>query len=171
MKKYNDYTEAVIRYLRRLNELKAYHENLQEEIFTKEELLRTISAPIAHYSMAPIGGGEGASRVENECERRAQIEDELKGLRMNKSTLAMKLSKIDRALARLDAESREIVTQRWMDGRKWEYIAVSLHCSPKSCRAKSSAALERLALMIFGPQALPDQLSFVFFGDCVKTCG
>lgn len=165
MKKYNDYTEAVIRYLRRLNELKAYHENLQEEITVKEEMLRTVSTPIAHYSMTPTGGSGGTSRVESECERRAKLEGELKSLRMDKSTLAMKLSKIDRALVQLDEESREIVKKRWMDGRKWEYIAVSLHCSPKSCRVKSSIALERLALMIFGPQAFPDQLSFVFFGD------
>lgn len=169
MKKYNDYVEAVLRYLRRLNELRAYLENLQEEIFAKEEMLKTISAPIARYSLAPGGGSGNKSIVEVDCERRAAIEEELKTIRINASALTLNLSKLDRALGCLDEESRAIVKQRWIDGRKWEYIAITLHCSPRNCRDKSDAALEKMALMMFGPGALPEQLSFVFFDS--RTCG
>lgn len=165
MKKYNDYTEAVLRYLRKLNELKAYYVNLQEEIASKEEILRTVSTPIARYSLSPAGGGENCSSVERDWERRTKIEDELNALRINKTALKINLAKLERALDSLDDESRRVVMMRWIDGRKWEYIAITLHCSPKNCRDKGKAALEKIALMVFGPAAMPEQLSFVFFSQ------
>lgn len=168
MKKYNDYTEAILRYLRRLNELRAYLQNLQEEITAKEEMLKTVSTPIAQYSLAP-GGGNNGSRVETDCERRAVMEEELISLRVDAAALTINLAKLDRAIGCLDDESRAIVKQRWIDGRKWEYIAITLHCSPRNCRDKSNNALDKMAVMMFGPGALPEQLSFVFFNS--KICG
>lgn len=156
-RKYNEYTDAILQYLKQFHELKAYYANLCEEIDAKEELLRTVSAPITRYSLVPRGGGFEGSKVEAEMEKRAKIEDELQGLKIDSAALKMNLMKIERALEALDEESRKIVTMRWLEERKWEYIALCLHCSSKNCRYKNKAALEKMALVYFGPVSMQDQ--------------
>lgn len=167
MKQYNDYISTIIRYLKTYNSLAVWLKNMRAEKDGKEAMLRAIDAPIASYSLTAGCGGGGSSRVEGDVEKRIGIEEKVKELGINIKEVETTISKVDRALEGLDDESKQIVTMRFMDKRKWQYISMTMHCSEKSCRDTSEQALEQMSVMVFGPRALPPddvgQLSFVFY--------
>lgn len=167
MNQYNDYVSTIVRYLKTYNNLTVWLENMRAEKVGKEQVLLAIDAPIASYSLtAGCGGGDGGSRVEGDVEKRIVIEEKVKELDINIREVETTISKVDRALDGLDDESKQVVSMRFVDKRKWQYIAMTMHCSEKSCRNISEKALEQLSVMVFGPRALPEeggQLSFVFY--------
>ena len=167
MKQYNDYISTIIRYLKTYTSLTVWLKNMRAEKESKEAMLREINAPIASYSLTAGCGGGGDSRVEADVEKRIGVEEKIKELSINIKEVETTISKVDCALEGMDEESRQVVTMRFIDKRKWQYISVMMHCSEKSCRDVSERALEQMSVMVFGPRALPPddggQLSFVFY--------
>lgn len=166
MKQYNDYIQAIIRYLSQNNELRTYLRNLEADKAAKEEMLKTIMHPItAQYSLtAGCSGNNNTSKVEQETERRDKLQHEIVELDLNITEIQTNLDRVDRAMKQLDDESQLILKGRWMNRCKdsWEYISSQVHCNIKTCRRKNDEALQSMATAVFGPKAAPEQLSFVF---------
>ncbi|WP_196595300.1 hypothetical protein [Pectinatus frisingensis] len=165
MKKYNDYIQTVIRYLSRNDELRTYLKNIEADKSAKEEMLKTIMHPItAQYSFtAGCQQSGNSSKVEQETERREKLQHEIVELNLNITEIRTNLDRVDRAMQQLDTESQIILKGRWIERDSWEFIASQIHSGIKRCRIKHDEALQSMATAVFGPKAVPEQLSFVFF--------
>lgn len=165
MKKYNDYIQTIIRYLSRNDELHTYLKNLEADKAAKEEMIRTIMHPItAQYSLtAGCSKSSDTSKVEQEFERRDKIQHDIIELNLNITEIKTNIARVERAMDQLDYESQVILKGRWIERNSWEFISCQVHSNIKTCRRKHDEALESMATAVFGPKAVPEQLSFVFF--------
>lgn len=67
------------------------------------------------------------------------------------------------AIAAIAPEDKIILVDRYIDKVSWEGTARDANCSIGFCRKRAGIALEKLTLMMFGPDAIPLQPSSVVF--------
>lgn len=67
------------------------------------------------------------------------------------------------AIAAIAPEDKIILVDRYIDKVSWEGTARDANCSIGFCRKRAGIALEKLTLMMFGPDAIPLQPSNVVF--------
>ena len=77
LKTYNDYHQAIERYLREYNYFKVAIENLEKDLKDKQEEISTISAPIAKYGDDGGGCYSEETKIEQEAFRRMKIENDI----------------------------------------------------------------------------------------------
>lgn len=167
MQQYNDYVQAIIRYLVKNSTLKAYLANLEAEKAAKEEMLRSTMASLtAQYALTAgcQSAGNTSDKVFDETCKRQKLQEEINRLSCNIAELKSNLGGVDRALLSLPEDERIILIEKWINKNSWEYISQKVNCSIKTCRRKQASALRDMATAIFGGKASNDsQLQFVFF--------
>lgn len=162
---YNDYIGITRQWLRRyndfylaINSMKADVSVLSQQLVTNDDM----AAPIAKYTGMPGGGNPALNSVESSTARRLEKERQIKRIKNDIAELERVVAKIDRAISSLDRESADIIRLYYLDKRSWVEIAAKYHYSEEWTRKKSNKAIRRMALIIFGVKAMPEQLSFVF---------
>ena len=83
------------------------------------------------------------------------------------------VNRIDQSLTAMEEVNpvdKTILVDRFVDKVSWEGTARNANCSVGFCRKRASVALEKLTVMVFGPQAVPAQDSnIVFFEKEAKS--
>lgn len=165
MNGYNDYAGITRQWLRRYNDFSMAAKNMNadvkilvQEIAANEDM----TAPIAKYSSMPSSGKSELNAVESSTARRLEKERQIEMVKNDVIELERVIAKIDRAINSLDGESADIIKSYYIDRQSWAKIADKHHYSEEWARKKSNKAIKRMALIIFGMKAMPEQLSFVF---------
>lgn len=66
-----------------------------------------------------------------------------------------KTERIDRAIAALNDTERQIITERYIEGRQWWQVAYSVKINERWCREIRKRAVNKIAIGLFGEEALP----------------
>ncbi|MBR1693833.1 MAG: hypothetical protein IJ709_00285 [Selenomonas sp.] len=132
----------------------------QQRLLDKSEEL---TAPIAQYSGMPRGGGgNGLNGVEAAAQDRIHRQNEIYRQMLNRDEIQRLIDKIDWALSTLPQEDQYILKEHYFDRISWEKIGNNHSYSERWAREKGGKALRKVAFVLFGVRARPQQLSFVF---------
>lgn len=172
---HNDYLNAVREYLFRYREFSQYIKNLKIDIADCDAILEQEAAP-ATPSFSPTGGcggGESMSQEERLFMRREEIQRKRDRYTTELSRIEPIVNRIDQSLTAMEEVNpvdKTILVDRFVDKVSWEGTARNANCSVGFCRKRASVALEKLTVMVFGPQAVPAQDSnIVFFEKEAKS--
>ena len=132
-----------------MNEFEVTIKNLSDEIAMNKEILDTaISAPIANYSGMPGGGTGELTTVEAAAANQEARRNEISLLEQDYKELSLVMLKVKRALASLGEEEREILTDHYVNNKKWTAISLTRFCSITAARQKAKRAIAKMALAI-----------------------
>lgn len=171
---HNDYIDAVTEYLRRYREFSQYIANVKTDIDECQRMVEMEAAPAAS-SMSPTGGCGGGEKVSQEERMYMQREDLQRKIRKYRADLQQiepLIRRLDSSMASLkdiNETDARILESRYMDGASWESTARHSCCSVGFCRKRAREALKTLTSMMFGPDAIPFQMSLVFFSQKDET--
>jgi DNA-directed RNA polymerase specialized sigma subunit len=149
-----NYYKATEKFLYNYNSLKASTENMKQEI---EELdYREISA--VDYEKEPSGKTYAFhSKTEESAiyaaEKKKLLEQRIK-------TTERKLDRIDRAVEALNEIEQKIIKLRYYEGRQWWQIAYEMRYSEKWCKELRRRAVHKVAIGLFGEDALIKDFPF-----------
>lgn len=165
MKEYNDYVQTTKEYLKHYHEFKATIDNLNEDIEAQERLLnQNPSAPTPKYGDDTGGGKSELTPVEREAEKRIAIQTNIENKRQEVERIERALRKVDRALEALPGQDRKLVEGYYLQNKSWKELSIEYFMTEKWTRITAGKAIKRMAGMIFGNAAVPEQQSlFVFF--------
>ena len=162
---YNDYKETIKNYLRHRTEWTVYIENLKQDISDCENTIHLNAAPkIPHLSFTPGSGSDSQTQQEKTVDDKNKIALTIVQLRNTLNQLEPTMAKLDRSLAGLKKEDRDLIVWRWCDRHSWEEVAGFMNVTERSCKRKNNIILDQLANMMFGPNSAPDNVDFVFYG-------
>lgn len=165
MKEYNDYVQITKEYLKRYQEFKATVENLNDEIEAQEHFLNAgPSAPIPKYGDDSGGGTNELTPAEAEAAKRIAIREKIESKRHEVERIERVIRKVDRALEALTTEDRQLVEGFYLQHKTWKELSIEHYMTEKWARVTAGRVVKRMAGMIFGMAAIPEQQSlFVFF--------
>ena len=81
---------------------------------------------------------------------------------LNRDEIQRLIDKIDWAVSTLPQEDQDILKEHYFDRISWEKIGNNHSYSERWAREKGGKALRKVAFVLFGVRARPQQLSFVF---------
>jgi RinA family phage transcriptional activator len=162
LREHNDYASLVRQYLHDYNQFEVTRSILRKEKDLQEQTLSSYKVAIAKYGDSPGGGSSNTSQVENMVEQRLKIESRISRINMDIAEITHLLDSIDQAVEGLHDEERTIIKEKFLEGKSWGMIAQKMYISEKWAREKSNKAIKEMAFMIWGSEARPEQLSFVF---------
>lgn len=140
-----------------------YIENLKQDIIDYEQTSQLNAAPkIPHLSFAP-GMGESKTQQEKMVDDKNKIALTIVKLRNTLKQIEPTMAKLERSLAGLKKEDRDLIVWRWCDRHSWEEVAGFMNITERSCKRKNNIILDQLANMMFGPNSASDDADFVFF--------
>lgn len=150
MKEYNEYIRMTRARLGNYNGFKVQMENLQDDIDTlKEELKTDVAAPISKYGRDTGGGSSELNTVERSASRHMAVREEIARKEKAVNIIALNLRKIDRAIDVLLPEERQLLRSFYIDGRTWQQITIETNQSYKWVAEKGRKALIKVAGMLF----------------------
>lgn len=143
-----NYYKVTENYLYNYNSLKISVENMKQEI--KELDYREISA--INYAKEPTGKTYAFhSRTEESAIYVAEKKRLLE--KMIKATES-KLERIDRAIAALTDIERQIIIERYINGKQWWQIAYTVKFNERWCKEIRRRAVMKIAIGLFGEKAM-----------------
>ena len=165
MKDYNDYVQTTREYLKHYQEFKVTVENLNDEIETGEQILRLDpSAPIPKYGDDTGGGKSELTATESEAAKRIAIREKIDTKRQEVERIKLVIRKVDRAKDALPEQERQLVDGFYFQHKTWKALSIEYFMTEKWARVTAGRAVKRMAGMIFGNAAAPEQKGlFVFF--------
>lgn len=161
MKRYNDYEVMTFNYLKNYNQFKIAIKNLETDKEIIIEQLTSFSVAISKYSAEAGGGYNELSQTESSVDRRIKLEGDLAKIEFNLKILKGKIEKIDRSLAALNPDSKNIIEKRFFDTYDWWQIARLTNYSERWCQRINSKAVKELSKMIFGSYQAELDFNFV----------
>ena len=165
---HNDYIDAVKEYLLRSREFSQYVANVKADIEDCEAMLKQDAAPTAS-TLSPTGGCNGGEKISQEERiymQRESLQEKITKYQAELQQIEPLIKRLDRSmesLASINETDALILRDRYMDGVSWENTARHTCCSVGFCRKRAREALQTLARMMFGPDAIPFQTSLIFF--------
>jgi len=146
-----NYYKATEKFLYNYNSLKASIENMKQEI---EELdYREISA--VNYEKEPTGKTYAFHSITEEAGIRAAEKKKLLEERI-KATQS-KLERIDRAIKALNDTERQIITERYINGKQWWQVAYIVKFNERWCKELRRRAVQKVAIGLFGEKAMHEE--------------
>jgi DNA-directed RNA polymerase specialized sigma subunit len=146
-----NYYKATEKFLYNYNSLKASIENMKQEI---EELdYREISA--VNYEKEPTGKTYDFHSITEEAGIRAAEKKKLLEKRI-KATQS-KLERIDRAIKALNDTERQIITERYINGKQWWQVAYTVKFNERWCKELRRRAVQKVAIGLFGEKAMNEE--------------
>lgn len=165
MREYNDYVRTLKRWLREYNSFKSIVQGLEADIAAQQEILDKsldLSAPIAKYDAMPRGGTPELNGVEAAAQDRIRREQAIKQAIINRDEVQRIIDRIDRGINSLTLDEQSIIKDYYFNGKSWECIGYTRHYTERWARDRGNKILKKLAFIIFGIKAAPEQLQFVF---------
>lgn len=166
MKEYSDYIQAVKSYLRNYTKFKVTIANLQDSIHTwTKEIETDVNAPISKYGDELGGGTPELNAVEAAASRHEKLHARIDNARKSIERISCTLRNVDRALANLSDEDREIIEGHYFQRKSWKFLGTEHYYTEKWACGRARKAVQDMAFMIFGDKALPPngQGMFVFY--------
>jgi len=145
-----NYYKATEKFLYNYNSLKASIENMKQEI--EEMDYREISA--INYQKEPVSETYAFHSATEEsaiyaAERKNLLEKRIK-------ITESKLERIDRAIEALNDTERQVIIERYINGKQWWQVAYAVKYNERWCREVRRNAVNKIAIGLFGEQALPE---------------
>ena len=166
VKEYSDYIQAVKSYLRNYTKFKVTVENLQDSIaMWTSEMEHDVNAPISKYGDEPGGGTPELNSVESAAARHEKLTARIEDAKKSIEKICCTLRNVDRALANLSQEDREIIEGHYFQKKSWKFLGTEHYYTDKWACGRARKAVQDMAFMIFGEKALPPggQGMFVFY--------
>lgn len=140
--------KATEKFLYNYNSLKASIENMKQEIeeidykeipginYDKERTSKT-------YAFHSITEDEGIKVAD----KKILLEKRIKATEG-------KIERIDRAIEALNDTERQIITERYINGRQWWEVAYSVKFNERWCKEIRRRAVKKIAIGLFGEDAI-----------------
>lgn len=149
-----NYYKATEKFLYNYNSLKASIENMKQEI----EEIEYLGMSAINYDHEITGKTFAFhSLTESEAMRAA---DRKQMLQQRIEILESKIERIDRAIEALNKTEQKIINLRYKEGRQWWEIAYEMRYSEKWCKELRKRAVNKIAVGLFGEDALPKDFPF-----------
>lgn len=165
MREYNDYIALTRRHLKNYNLFKISVENMREELsLLGKELSAHAELPpmISKYGDEPRGGSPELNCVEMATAKRMETEEKYCMLEREVKRVTIKLGQIDRAITQLPDIEQRLIKGFYFNKASWEELGDEEGYSEKWARDRGGLALKKVAIMLFGLKAAPQQTRFVF---------
>lgn len=166
MKEYNDYVNLTRSWLKSYNDFKSSIQIMNSDLKTLEaeiEIANNIAVPpIAKYSSEPGGGTSELNTVETAAAKLIKLKSNIERLKNDQLEINRILSKIDIAIEALNSDEICLIRGHYINSESWRALGHKLCYSEEWARKKGGIALKRMALMLWGVKAMPQQLKFVF---------
>lgn len=161
---YNDYVMLTKQYLRKYEQLKYTAESMRKQADDiREELaMENAAAPIAKYGGQVGGGSAELNAVESNVACRIRKEEQARIYDREAKRIENRIALVDHAYASLDAEAKELVRGYYFESQRWQDLADVLHISEDWARKSGARAVRKMAAVIFGQDAVPEQMAFSF---------
>ena len=150
--------KATELFLYNYNSLKASIKNIWQEL---EEIdYREISAVDLQYE--PVATNAIHQPTEEAAVRVADLKTHLEQrIKITES----KLERIDRAIEALNPTERQIIEQRYKNGKQWWEIAYEVKFNERWCKEIRRRAVNKIAIGLFGENAMPESCTNTAFGN------
>ena len=162
LKEYNDYVETVKRYLSQYGRMQGTAESMRMRAKTiREELSEgfDIAAPISKYGDQVGGGSPELNTVEAAADRRAKM---AAWCDAQADAIEHRLELVDHALSCLDEREQYLLRGYYFEKKTWVELAMDLYLSETWARKTGGRAVKTMAAIIFGEDAVPEQMAFHF---------
>jgi hypothetical protein len=143
-----NYYKATEKFLYNYNSLKASVENMKQEI---EEMDYCEMSGI-DYSREPTGKTYAFRSPTEDAAIRAADKKALLNGKIN--VLGNKLERIDRAIEALNKTEKQIIIERYMEGKQWWQVAYNAQYNERWCKEIRRRAVEKIAIGLFGEIAM-----------------
>jgi len=165
LREYSDFIEATRGYLKRYNQFQVTIANLNDDIEAMEHAIELeIAAPISKYGGQPGGGGSELTPTEQGASRISKAQDFIRKNKESIRNIERILRKVDRAIAQLKPDDQWLIRGHFIDHRSWGELSAEKFFTEKWARERSRKAIKKMAFMIFGNRALPEQQNlFIFY--------
>ena len=165
MREYSDFIEATRGYLKRYNQFQVTIANLNDDIEAMEHAIESeIAAPISKYGGQPGGGSSELTPTEQGASRISKAQDIVRENKESVRNIERILRKVDRAIAQLKPDDQWLIKGHFIDHRSWGELSAEVYHTEKWARERSRKAIKKMAFMIFGNRALPEQQNlFIFY--------
>ena len=165
MREYSDFIETTRGYLKRYSQFKVTIANLNDDIEAMEHAIETdIAAPISKYGGQPGGGSPELTPTEQGASRISKAQDFIRKNRESIRNIEHILRKVDRAIGELKPDDQRLIKGHFIDHRSWGELSAEVYHTEKWARERSRKAIKKMAFMIFGDRALPEQQKlFIFY--------
>lgn len=145
-----NYYKATEKFLYNYNSLKASIENMKQEI--EEMDYREISA--VNYENETTGETYAFHSTTEEAavytaDKKSLLEQRIK-------TTEGKIERIDRAIKALNDTERQIITERYINGKQWWQVAYIVKFNERWCKEIRRRAVEKIAIGLFGEKAMQE---------------
>ena len=165
LKEYNDYVEIVKRYLSKYGRMQGTAESMRMKAKTiREELSEgaDIAAPISKYGDQAGGGSPELNAVEAAADRRTKKAKMAAWCEAQADVIEHRLELVDHALACLDEREQRLVKGYYFEKKRWVDLASEMNFSETWARKIGGRAVKTMAAIIFGDNAVPEQMAFHF---------
>lgn len=135
-------------YLHKYRRMNTRLANIEDEIATIKAILADVSVAISRYGTEPGGGSSELNAVESAANQRLKVSQRLHELERERLELSGLLTRIDRALDMLDDRDRYIVKAHYIDGMRWQDIAMHCYYSEHGVRNRAYRALSAISDMV-----------------------
>ncbi len=165
LKEYNDYVETVKRYLSQYGRMQGTSESMRMRAKTiREELSEgsDIAAPISKYGDQAGGGSPELNAVEAAADRRTKKAKMAAWCEAQADVIEHRLELVDHALACLDEREQRLVKGYYFEKKRWVDLASEMNFSETWARKTGGRAVKTMAAIIFGEDAVPEQMAFHF---------
>lgn len=161
MYKSNDCIKLTKQHLRNYKYYVTALENITEDIKCKELELQGQSIKATEYGSIPGGGGGSELNVtEQAAELRIKLTQEKEDLIQKRKELQRQVNKIDRSMAKLPEEEREIVNLFYIQRMSYDNLSQHTHYGERRNRKMLREAEQHLAIMFYGIKADEDLFFF-----------
>ena len=165
LKGYNDYVEIVKRYMSQYGRMRGTAESMRMRAKTiREELSKDfdIAAPISKYGDQVGGGSPELNAVEAAADRRAKKAKMAAWYDAQADAIEHRLKLVDHALSCLGDREQYLLRGYYFERKTWVELAVDLYISESWARKTGGRAVKTMATIIFGEDAVPEQMAFHF---------
>lgn len=159
MYKSNDCIKLTKQHLRNYKYYVTALENITEDIKCKELELQDQSIKATDYGSVH-GGGSELNTTEQAAELRIKLAQEKENLIQTRKELQRQVSKIDKSMAKLPDEEREIVNLFYIQKMSYDNLSQHTHYGERKNRRLLREAEQHLAIMFYGIKADEDVFFF-----------
>ena len=159
MYKSNDCIKLTKQHLRNYKYYVTALENITEDIKCIELELQNQGIKATEYGNIP-GGGSELSTTEQAAELRIRLTQEKEDLIQKRKELQRQVNKIDRSMAKLPEEEREIVNLFYIQHMSYDGLSQHTHYGERRNRKMLREAEQHLAIMFYGIKADEDVFFF-----------
>lgn len=143
-----NYYKATEKFLYNYNSLKASIENMKQEI----EEIDYLEISAVNYEKEPTSETYTFHSITEEAaiytaDKKSLLEQRIK-------ITEGRIDRIDRAIEALNDTERQIITDRYINGRQWWEVAYSVKFNERWCKEIRRRAVEKIAIGLFGEEAI-----------------